>query len=682
MIERVEMLLAPPVELSTGVLGEVQEADREIARWTAVRARAVARFAAARPATADRQQGEPGAMRPERWAARAEVLRPVSEWAVPELVIALSRSGTDVQRLLERSLLLRRVPGVLAAVEAGALNDAHLWAFLDLLAPVDDAALRAEVEGAVLGWLAARAAGHRITTPPQLRDKLRRELQRRGAREAAQRELQALRERGVFRQEERGEGMGAVAAVLTEPEVQALLLALEAYADAVDDEPGAPPRTRAQKMADCLLDLVLRPGESGHPPVQVVLTLVASVSTVLGGDEPAELGGRTVSAETARQLLHALTGAAVVPEPPEGESAAVPAAEEVLLQLADWWDDVEQRVLTGELDPGPQPLPGQIAAALAGELGAELCPDSPPEGADEELAALEALLLPGEHLDVEDLPVPPPDDASPGPPTAAAGPWAEAGPWGRPPWAEADRAVQDAGTAVREATLALGRARGAVRTAARSDADDEQSWRSSAAGRVDAAADALERAAGGHRRGPAGARRPADPDPQRRPRRPAPDRAGRRPLGCARLADRPPRAAPHRPLRAVPVPAGPARLRPRPLRPAGPRGAAAHRRLPPLGGARPLRAGPRPALPVPRLPAAGRDGGDRPPGALPRRPHRGREPGRPVHRRPPGQAPGARVLHRAPPRRVARRRHTDRPARRHGPAAVLISPPAARPATG
>jgi hypothetical protein len=42
MIDRVETMPAPPVEVSTGVLGEVQEADRQIARWTAVRARAVA----------------------------------------------------------------------------------------------------------------------------------------------------------------------------------------------------------------------------------------------------------------------------------------------------------------------------------------------------------------------------------------------------------------------------------------------------------------------------------------------------------------------------------------------------------------------------------------------------------------------------------------------------------------
>ena len=81
---------APPVALSQGPLGEVQAADREIARQTAVRARAVAAFAASRPATVDRGRGEPGAMSEERWAARPEVLRSVSEWAAQELVVALS----------------------------------------------------------------------------------------------------------------------------------------------------------------------------------------------------------------------------------------------------------------------------------------------------------------------------------------------------------------------------------------------------------------------------------------------------------------------------------------------------------------------------------------------------------------------------------------------------------------
>src|SRR3712207_6590124 len=111
---------APPVALSAGPLGEVQAADRGIARLTAVRARAVAEFAASRPAMADRQQGERGAMSPERWAARPEVLRADSEWATQELQIALSCTSGAAQGLLEHSLLLvSRLPGTLAALEAG-----------------------------------------------------------------------------------------------------------------------------------------------------------------------------------------------------------------------------------------------------------------------------------------------------------------------------------------------------------------------------------------------------------------------------------------------------------------------------------------------------------------------------------------------------------------------------------
>src|SRR5919107_3651893 len=82
MIERVEdgaqtstlrAAAAPLVGWASGPLGAVQAADREISRHTAIRARAVAEFAASRPASADRQQGEPGAMSAERWAARTAV---------------------------------------------------------------------------------------------------------------------------------------------------------------------------------------------------------------------------------------------------------------------------------------------------------------------------------------------------------------------------------------------------------------------------------------------------------------------------------------------------------------------------------------------------------------------------------------------------------------------------------
>ena len=59
-------------------------------------------------------------------------------------------------------------------------------------------------------------------------------------------------------------------------------------------------------MVDCLLDLVLRPGETDLPPVQVLLTMVASVGTLAGGDAPGEIDGHVVPAEMIRQLLAAL----------------------------------------------------------------------------------------------------------------------------------------------------------------------------------------------------------------------------------------------------------------------------------------------------------------------------------------------------------------------------------------
>jgi len=118
---------APSVGWASGLLGAVQAADREISRQTAARARAVAEFAASRPASADRAQGERGAMSAERWAARAEVLRAVSEWATPELALALNLTQQGAERELERSLrLVHRLPGTLAALESGVLHAGHL----------------------------------------------------------------------------------------------------------------------------------------------------------------------------------------------------------------------------------------------------------------------------------------------------------------------------------------------------------------------------------------------------------------------------------------------------------------------------------------------------------------------------------------------------------------------------
>ena len=159
----------PAVGWASGPLGAVQAADREIARQTATRARAVAAFAATRPASVDRPPGSPGAMSADRRVARAEVLAEVSEWAAQELRVALSISAPAAEALLERSLtLVHRLPGTLAALESGLLHTGHLWGLLEKVAPIADARVRAAVGGGSAG-LGGRAV---VTTPAQLGAKI------------------------------------------------------------------------------------------------------------------------------------------------------------------------------------------------------------------------------------------------------------------------------------------------------------------------------------------------------------------------------------------------------------------------------------------------------------------------------------------------------------------------------
>ncbi|MGY1694590.1 DUF222 domain-containing protein [Geodermatophilus sp. SYSU D00814] len=410
----------PVVGRASGPLGAVQAADREVSWQTALRARAIAAFAETRPASADRQPGEAGAMSAERWAARAEVLRPVSEWAAHELAIALNVTAQRAEEELARSLtLVQRLPGALDALQAGVLHAGHLWCLLEHVAPVGDDALRARIEAELLGWLGGRS----VTTPAQLGDKVRGVVLKHAARDAARHLARALRRRGVSARPDRTAGMSVVSALLTTPEAAALLAALGACADALP----ADGRSRGQKMADCLLDLVLRPGETGVPPVQVALSVVAPVGALLGGDQPCEIDGQVVPAEVVRALLAALTGHATVtatetadaterhPEPePDGmapDDAATSAPERNEPQPTDtepadteptesestepepepadrvgtfavvseaedfarWAEELEQRVLAGEFDAEPAPC-------YLDEDGPppEIWPDGPP----------------------------------------------------------------------------------------------------------------------------------------------------------------------------------------------------------------------------------------------------------------------------------------------------------------
>jgi hypothetical protein len=501
---------APPVALSDGPLGAVQAAEREIARQTAIRDRALAEFAASRPASSDRAQGEPGAMSAERWASRPEILREVSEWAPQELVVALSIGSEAAERRLVDSLtLVHRLPGTLAALEAGALHPGHLWTMIEKVAPIEDPTVRAEVEAGLLRWAAGR-----VTTPAQLGAKARREVLRRDARAAARQLEKAIRERGVHVRPHAVDGMAAVTALLTVPEAQVLVAALGAYVDAIPDDP-EDSRTRGQKMADCLLDRVLRPGEADGAMVQVLLTVVASIGTLAGGDEPGEIDGHAVPADMVRELLRLLGPASQqVPaapgdegpaesraaDTPDGSEPAYASLESAWQQveqeeLERWWAEMERRVLSGELGTGPEPLLDD--EALVRMLSGTVHETPGADFFEDEYA--EPLMLeprddqPPDRERTDDVP-PDPEPPDRDPTDAdAVGPGAHGGtgPAGDSDWwAVADCAVADAGRTLLGVDQALSRARRLVRSAMVADAADEADWQETHE-RFDAADDAL-----------------------------------------------------------------------------------------------------------------------------------------------------------------------------------------------
>ena len=277
-------------------LAAAQEARRAAAGAAAAQARALAAFARARPSSFDRPDGEIGAAAAATRAARPAVLAPVSEWAVDEVMVGLHLTREAASALLVDSLLLvERLPATLDALETGRITWEHARVMTDLVARLGND-VRAEAERRLL----ATADGK---TRAQLRVAARRLVQRLDAAAVARRVVDAIRDRRVTVYPG-DDGMATLSAVLPQPVARAVQDALRRYADAAAVE--GDERTREQRMVDCLVDLVLRPGEHGLAPVQAQLTVVASVETLLGGDEPGEVDGDLVPAETVRQLAVAL----------------------------------------------------------------------------------------------------------------------------------------------------------------------------------------------------------------------------------------------------------------------------------------------------------------------------------------------------------------------------------------
>ena len=288
--------LSASLEVGARLLDEVRREHRLVGAAQARQARAVAGFCRSRPSSRDRPDDEVGAAAAATRVARHEALLPVSEWAVDEVATTLSMTSERAERLMVQSLQLTdRLPATLAALERGVLSWDHAAVLCEVVAPLADD-VRGEAEALVLSRLGAK-------TPTQLRAAAHRVVQRIDGQAIARRVEAALRERAV-EVHPTGDGLGTLSLTnLPLPVLRAVQDALRQYADA-GKVPGDV-RTRQQRMADCMVDLLLRPGAHGLAPVQAHLTIIATVCTLLGGDDPGEVAGDVVPAETVRALARA-----------------------------------------------------------------------------------------------------------------------------------------------------------------------------------------------------------------------------------------------------------------------------------------------------------------------------------------------------------------------------------------
>jgi hypothetical protein len=285
--------------LETGAshLAEAKAAFVEQSRLSAVQARALAAFAAHRPADVlDRPDDEVGAAAAASRAARPSVLAEVSEWAVDEVMATFALPSRTASRLLSESIrLVDLLPATLDALQAGAISWAHARVMVDMIG-----GLRDEIRPGVEAALLAKAPGR---TAAQLRAAARRAVLRADASAAAKRLARAIRDRSVRSYSDK-DGMAALTALMSAPVTRACYRRLEALAEACT-VPGDE-RTKDQRMADCFVDLLLGQGSSDRPPVQVTLTVVATAGTLTGGDEPGEIDGEPVSALQIREMAYAL----------------------------------------------------------------------------------------------------------------------------------------------------------------------------------------------------------------------------------------------------------------------------------------------------------------------------------------------------------------------------------------
>jgi hypothetical protein len=290
---------------------ELQRVDQVEARLAAYRVELIAELAGRRPDALDRQLGEPGAASPD-WAPGPgrQALPGVSEFFADELALILNCSRTAATRLADTSTLLtQRLPATWAALADGRLDWPRARALAaELLEPARELepSVLAQVEAAVL-------PGAQRLSIRGLRAAAGKELLRRDAAAADRRRTQAQRAADVTVRPAR-DGMAELTVFLPHPLANAIRTTADSYARMARADGDT--RPLGQLRAGVLADLVLRPWDTGRPPVTAGLTVLAPLDTLR-----ATSAGHDACA-VAHALPHATPAGQTDPARPPGPPVA------------------------------------------------------------------------------------------------------------------------------------------------------------------------------------------------------------------------------------------------------------------------------------------------------------------------------------------------------------------------
>jgi hypothetical protein len=248
------------------------------------------------------------------WNRASEAER---EFAGDEVALAVGVAPMTGARLVGQACALAELPGLLEAVEGGALTERHALA---VLRELDRVTLTLEQRQAVVLMALGRLDGQ---TPRELEELLRRLVLQIDPVAARDRRDQATQGRHV-RLSAAGDGQGDLHAHGRLEQLAAVKARLTAELDREQLHPDDT-RTREQREYDLLVELLTRGTLAGQPVPEYAVQVVVPFSTATGGDlELAELPGYgPILPSTARELLHQAGSLSRLAVDPDGTVIAV-----------------------------------------------------------------------------------------------------------------------------------------------------------------------------------------------------------------------------------------------------------------------------------------------------------------------------------------------------------------------